>query len=391
MWWATRLTFNSPRVLRHMTRLLFLSGDASLGKRTLKVYAQAIGKAWQTHGAQMCEETDTNENWVELLVFGVRMLCKAAASAPGTEGMKDARDAGELVEKARMRLDKDDKRLTAHVDMIEGLWNTVMALKGKCTVSVAQVSSNPSAHFSEQDPFTRSQRLEKSYNLFSSSVEGYPTALGYFYLALSLARAGALQDLQQATVYAGQAVEDNSSEVRYWHLLGILLTATEQWKAAAEILERGAALDDVEAPESVDLSPESDRNHHLGIPVWENTYHPPKVGEADSFVASTARPDDLSPTPTQPYRDEAYVLERNFQQMPPSSDLLGSIVDQCWPLSFEIVENSLQLRLTQVYLAEAVDGAEAAEQKWIEVFRWISAKKATIGDSKYPKTDLTLI
>ena len=232
--------------------------------------------------------------------------------------------------------------------------------------------------------------MEKSYNLFRSSVEAYPTALGYFYLALSLARAGSLQDLEQATVYAGQAVEDNSSEVRYWHLLGILLTATEQWKAAAEILERGAALDDIEVPESVDIHPESDRNHYLGIPVWEQSYRT-NLGEADSFAASTARPDDLTATPTQPYRDEVYVLERNSQQMPPSSDLLGSIVDQCWPLSFEIVENSLQLRLTQVYLAEAVDGAEAAEQKWIEVFRWISAKKATIGDGKYPKTGLTSI
>jgi len=57
-----------------------------------------------------------------------------AVSNPGTEGMKDARDAGELVEKARTRLDSDDKRLMAHVDMTEGIWNTVMALKGKRTV-----------------------------------------------------------------------------------------------------------------------------------------------------------------------------------------------------------------------------------------------------------------
>lgn len=131
MWWATRLTFNSPRVLRHMTRLLFLSGDASLGKRTLKLYAQVVGKAWQAQGAQVGEETDTNENWVELLVFGVRMLCKAAVSTPGMDGMKDARHAGELVKKARMRLNNEDKRLVAHVDMAEGIWNTAMALKGK--------------------------------------------------------------------------------------------------------------------------------------------------------------------------------------------------------------------------------------------------------------------
>lgn len=238
--------------------------------------------------------------------------------------------------------------------------------------------------YSEQDPFTRSQRLEKSHALFRSSLEAYPTALGHFYLALSLARAGALQDLQQAIVYAAQAVEVDSIDVRYWHLLGILLTATEQWKAAAEILEQGAALDDIETSESVDNLPESNQNNHLGPPVWERNYRATNLGETDSLATSTARPDDLTATPTQLHRDEAYVLDRDSQRMPSSSDLLSSIVDQVWPLSYEIVENSLQLRLTQVYLTEAVDGAEAADQKWIEVFRWISAKKAAVSDCEYP-------
>jgi tetratricopeptide (TPR) repeat protein len=235
--------------------------------------------------------------------------------------------------------------------------------------------------YSEQDPFTRSQRLEKSHALFRSSLEAYPTALGHFYLALSLARAGALQDLQQAIVYAAQAVETDSINVRYWHLLGILLTATEQWKAAAEILEQGAALDDIEASESVDNLPESNQNRP---PAWERNYRATNLDETDSLAASTARPDDPTATPTQLHRDEAYILDRGSQRMPSSSNLLGSIVDQVWPLSYEIIENSLQLRLTQVYLAEAVDGAETADQKWIEVFRWISAKKAAVGDCEYP-------
>ena len=133
MWWATRLTFNSPRVLRHLTRLLFLSGDAALAKRTLKLYAQVVGKAWQTNNSRIAEGTDTDENWVELLAFGVRMLCKKASATPGIEGMKEAREAGQLVEKARLRLDTSNRRLVAHVDMAEGIWNTVMAFKGKCS------------------------------------------------------------------------------------------------------------------------------------------------------------------------------------------------------------------------------------------------------------------
>ena len=232
--------------------------------------------------------------------------------------------------------------------------------------------------YPEQDPFTRSQRLEKSHALFRSSLEAYPTALGHFYLALSLARAGALQDLQQAIVYAAQAVEADSIDVRYWHLLGILLTATEQWKAAAEILDQGAALDDIEASESVDNLPELNQNRPL---AWESNHRATNLDEADSLAASTARP---TATPTQLHGDEAYILDQDCQRMPSSSKLLGSIVDQVWPLSYEIIENSLQLRLTQVYLAEAVDGAETTDQKWIEVFRWISAKKAAVSDCEYP-------
>ena len=223
--------------------------------------------------------------------------------------------------------------------------------------------------------------------LFRSSLEAYPTALGYFYLALSLARAGALQDLQQAIIYAGQAVENDPGEVRYWHLLGILLTAAEQWKAAAEILERGAALNEIETSEPdggiAGVDQNADQNSYPGSPVWTKDYTSPFAsGDASSSVTSTTRPDDATVTPIQPDKDEVYVLERNVQQMPPSSSLLGSITDQCWPSALEVFEYSLQLRLTQVAVVEAVEGAEGAEQKWVEVFTWISAKKAVMSDCK---------
>ena len=228
----------------------------------------------------------------------------------------------------------------------------------------------------EQDPFSRPQRLEKAHILFRTAVETYPMALGYFYLSLSFARAGLLQDLQQAIFYAGQAIENDSSEVRYWHLLGILLSAAEQWKAAAEILERGAALDDVEGP-----APEDD-----GVVVdnFQVDQKPPVrmkdygllSSDADSSAASTVRPEDWSPTPTRMHKEEVYLLDGNAQRVPSSSNLLGSIVDRCWPLCMEIFEYSLQLRLTQVAITEAMEGPEGAEQKWVEVFAWIAAKKA---------------
>lgn len=125
------MTFNSFRVLRHMTRLLHASGDTALAKRTLKLYVQVVGKAWQTSGPGDLEHTDTDQNWVETLVAGVRMLCSSVAASPGApEGLQDARDAGKLVEKLRTRLDTTNKVLAASVDLAEGVWCSVFASKG---------------------------------------------------------------------------------------------------------------------------------------------------------------------------------------------------------------------------------------------------------------------
>ncbi|PFH52497.1 hypothetical protein AMATHDRAFT_139942 [Amanita thiersii Skay4041] len=355
LWWATRLTFNSPSVLRHMTRILYLSGDSSLGRRTLKLYVQVVGKSWETYNHQEGGDADTNDNWVELLVFGIRMLCRNSLSGFGRDEMNDAREAGQLVKKARSRLNNDNKRLVAYVDMAEGIWNTVTAFK-------------------EHDPYTRPQRLENAHLFFSRSVEEYPTALGYFYLASSLARTGPAQDLQEAIVQAGMAVEKDPGEVKYWHLLGILLSAAEQWKAAAEILERGAALDDADSPEVTDTSEGTEGEVQSDE---DSTPKPPNgSGQMDQpTVQGENSPDNRSSV-------VLCLLDSNAQRVPDSSDLLGSMLDQCWPMSQESFEHSLQLRLTQVALTEAVEGPEGAEQKWVDVFAWIAAKRGVISEGK---------
>ena len=135
LWWATRLTFNSYRVLRHMTRMLRASGDITLAKRTLRLYVQVVGKAWHANNETVGENTDTNQCWVETLVSGARMLCKSASSNLGLDGIEDVREAGIYIEKARARLDAntnsdEGRRLRASVDLAEGIWGSVLALKG---------------------------------------------------------------------------------------------------------------------------------------------------------------------------------------------------------------------------------------------------------------------
>jgi hypothetical protein len=115
-----------------MSRLFYVSGDVDLAKRTLRLYVQIKSKAFETGsiGTDLLD-SDVDRRWVETLTQGARMMCRLA-SAPdsGMDGLKEAREAGELLEKARTRLDTTNRVLAANVDLAEGIWHSVMALKG---------------------------------------------------------------------------------------------------------------------------------------------------------------------------------------------------------------------------------------------------------------------
>jgi hypothetical protein len=116
-----------------MSRLFYVSGDANLAKRTLRLYVQVVSKAFQATGVGVeLADVDTDAKWVESLVQGARMLCRLATS-PGTDldRMKDLSEAGELIAKARTRLDVNIKQLAASTDLAEGIWYAIMALKGE--------------------------------------------------------------------------------------------------------------------------------------------------------------------------------------------------------------------------------------------------------------------
>lgn len=186
LWWSTRLTFNSPPIQRHLTRLLYVSGDVGLARRTLRLYVQIVGKAWETRGApvhasggaQLETETeadtaqiDTDRAWIQTCVFGARMICRVISSPSGADGSiakkvnDDLKEAGRLIELARERLksrikldvnehgkvDKDineDKELACSVDLAEGIWLSVSAVKREHSSILCMVLS----HFSSLHP-----------------------------------------------------------------------------------------------------------------------------------------------------------------------------------------------------------------------------------------------
>ncbi|KAF7416321.1 hypothetical protein PC9H_002586 [Pleurotus ostreatus] len=401
LWWATRLTFNSPRIFRHMTRLFYVSGDTSLAKRTLKLYIQVVGKAYQTLTSdggnpdsvpdEMPKEVlsgepevDTDRNWVETLCQGARMLCKSAASVK--EGfMDDLNDAGETIEKAKTRLNKSEADLVAAVQLAEGIWRGVLALKSN-------------------DPYARPGNLALCHECLLESLATRPTPSAAYHLALSFARPGPTQDIEQAITHVAQAMEGDPKEVRYWHLMGLLLSGAEKWQAALEILDSGADIgeaahgddagDDDEVTETVNADVDTLTPNPLRTPNGFGGASMHSVVDTKRNGPQSTRSPSLHPSYFSGSGSDGVdldipslsLLPNSTGTIPPSSSLLGPMPDHPKPSTQEQFEFSLQLRMSQVAMIEYVEGAEAADPKWMDVFAWVAEKRGIV--AQQPRTSL---
>ena len=138
LWWATRLTFNSFRLYRHMTRLYAVSGDPELAKRTLRLYVQVVSKIREAglsdntgSEAEAGVDADSDRQWVQTLVQGVRLLCRIAIHEQDYgKAVEVAREAGTILKKAKVRLNQQDKELLGSVQLAEGIWHSTLAYVG---------------------------------------------------------------------------------------------------------------------------------------------------------------------------------------------------------------------------------------------------------------------
>ena len=196
------------------------------------------------------------------------------------------------------------------------------------------------------------------------------------------------RDLDRAIESARLAVEGDSSKLLYWHLLGLLLIASEDWRGAITVLEIGAAVGDQM------LSSGSDGKQGLNSHAEFTTDFSSQAGngsrrasQADSTgnntdnhaasrdsVEGTIRQvtDTLSLTPRP--SEQRLLLAEESAHVPPAASLLISLSDHPAPSRSEHFEQTLQLHMTQLALTELLEGAEGAGEKWVEVFRWFAEK-----------------
>ncbi|KAF9240835.1 hypothetical protein BU15DRAFT_87417 [Melanogaster broomeanus] len=345
LWWGTRLTFNSYRIFRHMARLLYVSGDTELAKRTLRIYVQIVSR---TRQAGVDGDCDTDRHWVETLVEGARMLCRLALSRPGSDGVEELKEAGELIEKAKMRLDLADKELVARVELAEGIWNTI--------------NTHPEC-------LTRHIQLSKALMHYVKSVEMFPTPCAHHQLAVALALPGPSQNLEGA--------------IRHWHLLALLLTAQGQWAKAKGVLEVGAGI--CEAPsETEEHSSDVDATQ-------EKSAGEEPLSNCDGVTARDFEVEKVSSNGSIPNGNghisngtlvHEMILDPDADRIPPSATLLQLLPDHPGPTARDAFEYALQLRLTQMALTEHVEGPEGAEGKWLGVFAWIAERKGSVSETQ---------
>ena len=174
------------------------------------------------------------------------------------------------------------------------------------------------------------------------------------------------------------AVELETDNICYWHLLGLLLAASEDWRGAREVLEAGATLDDQAWVAELTSSLPNDipDSNTIGRRETSST-----AGVTVTSYASSTHPELPSPasegasTVTERPVERQIILDAHRHTLPPAAELLQPLPDHPPPSSTERFEHALQLRMTQLALTELMEGPEGTEEKWVEVFQWFAKRK----------------
>jgi len=204
-----------------------------------------------------------------------------------------------------------------------------------------------------------------------------PSASAHYHFALAFYRPVPARDLGRAIENARMAVELEPDNIRYWHLLGLLLTASEDWRGAREVLEAGAMLDDQAwVAEQTSSVPNDTDSNTIGRRDTSST-----AGLSATSHASSTHPELPSPaseetsTITERPIERQIILDAHQHTLPPAAELLQPLPDHPPPSTTERFEHALQLRMTQLALTELMEGPEETEEKWIEIFQWFAKRK----------------
>lgn len=353
LWWAMTLTFNSHALLRHLTRLLCATEAFSDARRTFELYVQLVLKARQTAqpdtplrlearpddrpGLKLSAEAndieghvdpaaDSDEDFVEAIVFGARLLAINLAQAE--EAWRYAVLAGDVVTLSSRPL---SARLRARVEEAKGIVRAAMA-----------VQCNP-------EPEDRPKLQMQAIQHLQSAIDLHSDPATLYHLAYVQAEA---RDLASAVDSVRSLLEQDPAHVNGWHLLALLLSGQRDFVGALKAIEVG--IESWEAAEEVEERKKMTSVPELPLTVGARDFGAKSSPAADAFVtsASVISEDRIK----RPHRSHVASLPST-----PSARLA----------------NVIQLRMTEAVILEKIDGPAQAMIRQQQTFSYFSERSPT--------------
>lgn len=183
--------------------------------------------------------------------------------------------------------------------------------------------------------------------------------------------------MASAIEQARAAVEADSNEIRHWHLLGLLLAATGDWKASKTVLELGIGMAEADLSDA-EQATNGAADGSGGLTIRDFVANVESASQPQANGVHVNGNGDASSE-----KIHETIIPPGLKDIPPSATLLQPIGDKPPLNRQEKFEHALQARMTLLALTEFVDGAEAVGDKWLEVFHWFREKRpATLDDSE---------
>ena len=366
LWWAIEMTFHSQAVLRHLMRLLFVTGQYDDSRRVFELYVKLVLKARQTAQPeeslqlrktttreepsipnqveaddvyqadveeQLTEsETDRDVDFLEALLLGCRLFTQKLANP--AEAWRYVLLAGDVVTVGKRHI---AKAFAAKVEESKGIIRMAMAVE----------DGDPRSR-----PMLQAQGLA---HLVAATQLAPSNSAARYHLAYARAEA---RDIAGALDAIREALELAPSNVEAWHLLALLLTASKDWSGAFKATQAGIDTWETVERQLARSQPVED--------VGPNDVVPFGVSTRDYAAEDDAEGDSNNSA----HEHQSVIVDRSVLPLAKSS-----IASSPPPATAATrLANVIQLRMTQAVIVEKLHGPDEAMIRQQETFAYFSSR-----------------
>jgi tetratricopeptide (TPR) repeat protein len=394
LYWAMTLTFQSQSLLRHLTRLLAVSGSYADAKRNFELYVKIVlkdretkqpeislqlkrrptvgeaahpdeiarqaqeaedesGPAAEEKKSQFAEaESDTTTEFISTLLVGSRLLVKNLAEVE--EAWRYAGLAGKMISVTDQRKEHVARDLRAEVEACKGIVRMALAMSSEMP-GMPTLFEKDGADQSDVDASNRAEYQSQAIDLLTTATLLSPkSSKAQYHLAYCLAEA---RQIEPAISAIRTCLELDQQNVQAWHLLALLLSASKDWEGATKACEAGIRIWEDDEENDAAESEES--------PTGNPDENEPTIGTKD-FASPT-------PTVTQPTEtiSAAPIILRSGAIRSPAP------LSPAPPTRSKKLENVIRLRITYKTIIEKTQGAEPAMEEAENLFAFFSERSGS--------------